>query len=40
VYEAIRQGKALDVKPEQARDVIRLIEACCESNRTRCSVKV
>lgn len=40
VYEAIREGKELDVKPEQARDVIRLIEACYESNRTRCSVKV
>lgn len=40
VYEAIRNGKDLAVKAEESRDVIKLIEACYESNRSRKSVKV
>jgi len=34
VYDAIRHSAALAVKPEQSRDVIRLIEYAEESNRT------
>jgi len=33
VYEAIRQKKPLEVLPEQARNVIRIIEAAYESSR-------
>ena len=40
VFEALREGKPLAVKAGEARDVIRLIEACQESNRTRCAVKI
>jgi predicted dehydrogenase len=40
VYESIRNGKPLIVKPEQSKDVIRLIEACYESHRTRKAIKV
>lgn len=40
IYEVIREGKPLDVKPEESREVIRLIEAAYESNRTRKSVKL
>lgn len=40
VYHALQDGRDLIVKPDQARDVIRLIEACQESNRTRCAVKI
>lgn len=39
LYGAIREGKTLDVKPEQARDVIVLIEAAYESNRERRAVE-
>ena len=39
VYEAIREGKELIVKPEQARDVIKVIEACVASNRSHSVVK-
>jgi len=39
LYEVIREGKPLDVKPEQARDVIILIEAAYESNRLHRAVK-
>jgi len=39
LYEVIRERKPLAVKPEQARDVIRLIEAAYESNRLRKAVK-
>lgn len=38
VYGAIREGKPLAVKPEESRDVIRLIEACYESSRLRKAV--
>ncbi len=40
VYQALRHGQSLAVKPEEGRNVIRLIEACQESNRTRCAVKM
>lgn len=35
VYAAIREGKPLAVKPEQARNVIRLIEAAYASNKEK-----
>lgn len=40
VYEAIRHGKALAVLPEQSREVIRLIEACYESNKSRKAIRL
>ncbi len=40
VYDAIREGKPLAVKPEEARDVIRLIEACYESSRLHKAIKL
>lgn len=40
VYQVLREGRELAVKPEEARDVIRLIEACQESSRTRRAVKI
>ncbi len=39
VYEVIRENKPLAVKPEESREVIRLIEACYESNRIRQAIK-
>jgi predicted dehydrogenase len=39
LYAVLREGKPLAVKPEQARDVIVLIEAAYESNRQRKSIK-
>lgn len=35
LYEAIRENKALAVTPEQARDVIRIIEAAYESSKEK-----
>jgi scyllo-inositol 2-dehydrogenase (NADP+) len=40
IYEAIRNGKELFVKAEESRDVIKLIEACYESNSARKAVKI
>lgn len=40
VYDAMREGKPLSVKAAEARDVIRLIEVCQESSRTRRAVKI
>lgn len=40
VFEAIRNQADLCVKPEESRDVIRLIEACAESNTSRAAVKL
>ncbi|RAW00047.1 Gfo/Idh/MocA family oxidoreductase [Pseudochryseolinea flava] len=40
VYEAIRNGATLAVKPEESRDGIRLIEACFESNAQQRAVKL
>ena len=39
LYDSIRDGKPLAVKPEESRNVIRLIEACYESNRFRKAIK-
>lgn len=40
VFGAIRNNEPLAVKPEESRDVIRLIEACYESHKLRKAVKV
>lgn len=40
IYEALRGGKALAVKAEEARNVILLIEACQESNRKRSAIQL
>ena len=40
VYEAIRSGKELLVKPEEARQVIALIEASIQSNEARKSIRL
>lgn len=38
LYEAIREGKGLAVKPEEALNVIRIIRAAIRSNRGKCRV--
>jgi predicted dehydrogenase len=40
VYEAIRNNQPLAVKAEESRNVINVIEACYESNRSRKAVKL
>jgi predicted dehydrogenase len=40
VYQAIREGQPLAVPPHEARDVIRLIEACYQSNREQRAVAI
>jgi scyllo-inositol 2-dehydrogenase (NADP+) len=40
VYEALLEGKSLAVKPEEARRVIQLIEACQQSHRSRAAVQI
>lgn len=40
VYSVIREGKPLAVKPEEARDVIKIIEACMESSQSKRAVKM
>jgi predicted dehydrogenase len=40
VFEVIREGKRLLVEPTEARNVIRLIEACFESNDTKKAVRL
>jgi scyllo-inositol 2-dehydrogenase (NADP+) len=40
LFDVIRGNSDLVVKPEEARNVIRLIEMCVESNRTKQAVKV
>jgi scyllo-inositol 2-dehydrogenase (NADP+) len=40
LYEVIREGKPMAVKPEQARDVIKLIEAAYESNRQHKAIRL
>lgn len=39
VYDVIRNGGELAVKPGESRDVIKLIEACAESNRRRAAIR-
>lgn len=40
VFNAVRNGDPLAVKAEEARDVIRVIEACQQSSRDRSAVKM
>ncbi len=40
VYDSIRNGKPLLVKPEESKDAIRLIEVCYESHRMHKAIKV
>lgn len=40
VYEAIRNGAELAVKPEQTIDVLKILEACLESNKTNKMIKL
>lgn len=40
IFAALREGQGLAVKPEEARDVIRLIEASQESSRQRKAVRI
>ncbi|HKZ37439.1 MAG TPA: oxidoreductase [Chryseolinea sp.] len=40
VYDSIRNSKPLLVKPEESKDVIRLIEVCYESHSMRKAIKV
>ena len=40
VFGAIRNNEPLAVRPEESRDVIRLIEACYESHKMRKAIKV
>lgn len=40
IFEAIREGKDLIVKPQQALQVIQLIEAAVKSNRERRTIEV
>lgn len=40
VHDSIRNGKPLAVKPEESKDVIKLIEVCYESNRLRKAIKI
>jgi predicted dehydrogenase len=39
IYDTIREGKELIVKPEQSLDLMRIFEAAIESNRTGNSVR-
>jgi len=39
LYQVIREGKALMVKPEEALTTIRILEACLESNRLKKTVE-
>jgi len=40
IYEVLREGQDLAVKPEESRDVIKIIEACIESNSLRKAIKI
>jgi scyllo-inositol 2-dehydrogenase (NADP+) len=40
IYEVIRKGAELIVKPEQARDVITIIEAAIRSNHAKSAVQI
>jgi scyllo-inositol 2-dehydrogenase (NADP+) len=40
LYQTIRNKRELEVKPSQALDVIRLIEACYESNKNKRAVRM
>ncbi|MEX1241506.1 MAG: Gfo/Idh/MocA family oxidoreductase [Cyclobacteriaceae bacterium] len=40
LYESIREGQPVPVRPEEARNVIQLIEACQQSNRNRSAIRI
>lgn len=40
VFQAVRHGKALAVQPSEANNVIRIIEAAFESNKSSSAVKI
>jgi hypothetical protein len=40
LYDSIINGLSLAVRPEEARNVIALIEACIESNRLKKALKI
>ncbi|HZI26215.1 MAG TPA: oxidoreductase [Chryseolinea sp.] len=40
VYESIRNGKPLAVMPEESRNVIKIIEACYQSNKEHKAIKI
>jgi scyllo-inositol 2-dehydrogenase (NADP+) len=40
VYDVITKGATPFVKAREARDVIRLIEACYESSKRKCAIKI
>ena len=40
IHAAITGGEELAVNPEQAREVVRIIELAQESHHSRCAVKV
>jgi predicted dehydrogenase len=40
VFESIREGKPLNVKPEESLDVIKLIEVCYESSRSQKAIEI
>jgi scyllo-inositol 2-dehydrogenase (NADP+) len=40
LFEAIRNGGKLPVKPEESRDVIKLIELCYESSKQKRAIRV
>jgi len=39
LFDAIRNNKSLSVKPEEAKEVIRLIEVCYDSNKLKKAIK-
>jgi predicted dehydrogenase len=40
IFDVLRAGKSLSVTGEQGLEVIRLIEACAESNRLRKAIAI
>jgi predicted dehydrogenase len=40
LFEVIRHGKPLAVKPEEARNTIRILEACLESHKTKKTIQL
>jgi scyllo-inositol 2-dehydrogenase (NADP+) len=40
VYSSIKEGHPPAVRPEESRDVIKIIEACIESSAKRCAIRM
>jgi predicted dehydrogenase len=40
VFDAIRNGEELAVKPQEAIDVLKILEACIESNQKRKNIDI